>query len=195
MPGPPCRSNSSGPAPVTQPTSPLGVVNVFLTPAMLGLRGRPQVAAEPRSQPPASAGSGRSVRRSEPPWHLNRDTLFCFAVVDVSSGVTLTDPDAGERYLSVAPPESRRRRPVGRAVRRTSQEASVEPHSVGRARRDHGPTASSTRSPSPDPSVCAAGRTSRHEPTCRRTARSAGLASPAAWRHRDGAVRQSGSGW
>lgn len=70
---------------------------------------------------------------------VNRDTLYSFAVVDVSAGATLTVPDAGERHPSVAPPESRRRRPVGRAVRRTSQEASVEPHSVGRARRDHGP--------------------------------------------------------
>jgi hypothetical protein len=34
-------------------------------------------------------------------------------------------------------------------ARRSSQEASVEPHSVGRARRDHGPTASSTPSLAP----------------------------------------------
>lgn len=32
---------------------------------------------------------------------LNRDTLYSFAVVDVSAGATLTVPDAGERYLSV----------------------------------------------------------------------------------------------
>ncbi|WP_243058998.1 DUF1214 domain-containing protein [Nocardioides sp. SR21] len=31
---------------------------------------------------------------------LNRDTLYSFAVVDVSGGATLTLPDAGERYLS-----------------------------------------------------------------------------------------------
>lgn len=31
---------------------------------------------------------------------LNRDTLYSFAVVDVSAGATLTLPDAGERYLS-----------------------------------------------------------------------------------------------
>ena len=31
---------------------------------------------------------------------LNRDTLYSFAVVDVSNGATLTLPDAGERYLS-----------------------------------------------------------------------------------------------
>lgn len=32
---------------------------------------------------------------------LNRDTLYSFAVVDLSAGATLTVPDAGERYLSV----------------------------------------------------------------------------------------------
>lgn len=32
---------------------------------------------------------------------MNRDTLYSFAVVDVSAGVILTVPDAGERYLSV----------------------------------------------------------------------------------------------
>ena len=32
---------------------------------------------------------------------MNRDTLYSFAVVDVSAGATLTVPDAGERYLSV----------------------------------------------------------------------------------------------
>ena len=32
---------------------------------------------------------------------MNRDTLYSFAVVDISSGATLTLPDAGERYLSV----------------------------------------------------------------------------------------------
>jgi hypothetical protein len=32
---------------------------------------------------------------------MNRDTLYSFAVVDVSGGATLTVPDAGERYLSV----------------------------------------------------------------------------------------------
>jgi hypothetical protein len=32
---------------------------------------------------------------------MNRDTLYSFAVVDVSEGATLTLPDAGGRYLSV----------------------------------------------------------------------------------------------
>lgn len=32
---------------------------------------------------------------------MNRDTLYSFAVVDVSAGATLTVPDAGRRYLSV----------------------------------------------------------------------------------------------
>src|SRR6476659_5528510 len=32
---------------------------------------------------------------------MNRDTLYSFAVVDVSAGATLTVPDAGGRYLSV----------------------------------------------------------------------------------------------
>jgi hypothetical protein len=32
---------------------------------------------------------------------LNRDTLYSFAVVDLSEGATLTVPEAGERYLSV----------------------------------------------------------------------------------------------
>src|SRR5690348_9486182 len=32
---------------------------------------------------------------------MNRDTLYSFAVVDVSAGATLTMPDAGDRYLSV----------------------------------------------------------------------------------------------
>jgi hypothetical protein len=32
---------------------------------------------------------------------LNRDTLYSFAVVDLSAGATLTVPDSGERYLSV----------------------------------------------------------------------------------------------
>jgi hypothetical protein len=32
---------------------------------------------------------------------LNRDTLYSFAVVDVSAGASLTVPDAGDRYLSV----------------------------------------------------------------------------------------------
>lgn len=31
---------------------------------------------------------------------MNRDTLYSFAVVDVSAGATLTIPDAGDRYLS-----------------------------------------------------------------------------------------------
>src|SRR5690349_7956884 len=32
---------------------------------------------------------------------MNRDTLYSFAVVDISAGATLTIPDAGDRYLSV----------------------------------------------------------------------------------------------
>ena len=32
---------------------------------------------------------------------MNRDTLYSFAVVDLSAGATLTVPDAGQRYLSV----------------------------------------------------------------------------------------------
>ena len=32
---------------------------------------------------------------------MNRDTLYSFAVVDISAGAVLTVPDAGERYLSV----------------------------------------------------------------------------------------------
>ncbi|HTW18101.1 MAG TPA: DUF1254 domain-containing protein [Nocardioides sp.] len=32
---------------------------------------------------------------------MNRDTLYSFAVVDLSAGATLTVPDAGDRYLSV----------------------------------------------------------------------------------------------
>ncbi|KRF03051.1 carboxylesterase [Nocardioides sp. Soil777] len=32
---------------------------------------------------------------------LNRDTLYSFAIVDLSDGARLTVPDAGERYLSV----------------------------------------------------------------------------------------------
>lgn len=32
---------------------------------------------------------------------MNRDTRYSFAVLDISSGATLTLPDAGERYLSV----------------------------------------------------------------------------------------------
>ncbi len=31
---------------------------------------------------------------------MNRDTLYSFAVVDISKGATLTLPDAGERYMS-----------------------------------------------------------------------------------------------
>ena len=31
---------------------------------------------------------------------LNRDTLYSFAVVDISAGATLTLPEAGDRYIS-----------------------------------------------------------------------------------------------
>src|SRR3954470_14727224 len=32
---------------------------------------------------------------------MNRDTLYSFAIVDISEGATLTVPDSGDRYLSV----------------------------------------------------------------------------------------------
>ena len=32
---------------------------------------------------------------------MNRDTLYSFAVVDISEGATVTLPDAGDRYVSV----------------------------------------------------------------------------------------------
>ena len=32
---------------------------------------------------------------------MNRDTLYSFAIVDISEGATLTMPDAGDRYMSV----------------------------------------------------------------------------------------------
>ncbi|MEZ6044698.1 MAG: DUF1254 domain-containing protein [Planctomycetaceae bacterium] len=32
---------------------------------------------------------------------MNRDTLYSFALVDISEGATLTMPDAGDRYMSV----------------------------------------------------------------------------------------------
>ena len=32
---------------------------------------------------------------------LNRDTLYSFAIVDISDGATFTIPEAGDRYLSV----------------------------------------------------------------------------------------------
>ena len=32
---------------------------------------------------------------------MNRDTLYSFAVIDISEGAVLTLPDAGDRYLSV----------------------------------------------------------------------------------------------
>jgi hypothetical protein len=37
----------------------------------------------------------------QPVVRMNRDTLYSFAVVDISEGAVLTIPDAGERYLSV----------------------------------------------------------------------------------------------
>ena len=37
----------------------------------------------------------------QPVIRMNRDTLYSFAVVDISAGATLTVPDAGQRYLSV----------------------------------------------------------------------------------------------
>jgi len=32
---------------------------------------------------------------------MNRDTLYSFAVVDISEGATLTVPESGDRYVSV----------------------------------------------------------------------------------------------
>jgi hypothetical protein len=37
----------------------------------------------------------------QPVIRMNRDTLYSFAVVDISEGATVTIPDAGDRYLSV----------------------------------------------------------------------------------------------
>ena len=37
----------------------------------------------------------------QPVIRQNRDTLYTFAVVDISQGATLSLPDAGDRYLSV----------------------------------------------------------------------------------------------
>ena len=33
---------------------------------------------------------------------MNRDVIYCSALVDISEGATVTLPDAGDRYLSVA---------------------------------------------------------------------------------------------
>jgi hypothetical protein len=46
------------------------------------------------SREPASIDAQTVIR-------LNRDTLYSFAIVDLSAGATVTVPDAGERYLSV----------------------------------------------------------------------------------------------
>ncbi|WP_353814874.1 DUF1254 domain-containing protein [Agromyces sp. SYSU T00266] len=55
-----------------------------------------------------AGGTGRWVHNrvptpidNQPVIRQNRDTLYSMAVVDVSDGVTLTLPDAGDRYLSV----------------------------------------------------------------------------------------------
>ena len=32
---------------------------------------------------------------------MNRDTLYSFAIVDISEGAVVTLPDAGDRYVSV----------------------------------------------------------------------------------------------
>jgi hypothetical protein len=37
----------------------------------------------------------------QPVIRMNRDTLYSFAIVDISRGATVTIPDAGDRYLSV----------------------------------------------------------------------------------------------
>ncbi len=37
----------------------------------------------------------------QPVIRMNRDTLYSFAIVDISEGATLTIPDGGDRYLSV----------------------------------------------------------------------------------------------
>ena len=37
----------------------------------------------------------------QPVIRMNRDTLYSFALVDISQGATVTIPDSGDRYLSV----------------------------------------------------------------------------------------------
>lgn len=37
----------------------------------------------------------------QPVIRMNRDTLYSFAIVNISEGATLTIPDSGDRYLSV----------------------------------------------------------------------------------------------
>jgi hypothetical protein len=44
---------------------------------------------------PTSIDEGQTVIR------MNRDTLYSFAIVDISEGATVTVPDSGDRYLSV----------------------------------------------------------------------------------------------
>ena len=46
------------------------------------------------SRAPASLDQQTVIR-------MNRDTLYSFAIVDISSGATLTIPDSGGRYMSV----------------------------------------------------------------------------------------------
>ena len=48
----------------------------------------------PHNREPAAIDKQTVIR-------MNRDTLYSFAVVDISEGATLTVPDAGDRYLSV----------------------------------------------------------------------------------------------
>ena len=55
----------------------------------------------------SAGGINRFTHRREPAAiaeqaviRLNRDTLYSFAVVDVTDGATLTLPEHGDRYLS-----------------------------------------------------------------------------------------------
>ena len=52
-----------------------------------------------RRREPSSA-QPRADRRStdQPVIRMNRDTLYSFAIVDISEGATLTVPDSGDRY-------------------------------------------------------------------------------------------------
>ena len=57
----------------------------------------------------ADAGGGNRWKHNREPAsvehqtviRMNRDTLYSFAIVDISDGATVTLPDAGDRYLSV----------------------------------------------------------------------------------------------
>ena len=149
---------------------------------------------EPGGRARAGVRPGRGARRAGRSWTPARSATrrSCRACAETCS----SGPGCTRRQARRSP-----RRPRAPGTRASAPSCTVGPSTTWRGRRPRGERADasdahrSAASPSPDPGVCAAGRTSRHEPTCRRTARSAGLASPAAWRHRDGAARQSGSGW